>query len=285
MGETRRAFTRPPMRPYLPGRAHLRRILRGAVILARMAWRAGRAALRRATAPPKPEKAKTTDKSAEKDAEKTDKKRALADELDRGGAALLIVVVAGITGAGAIRAAWPILHPYAPVLGSVLVGGLLTAAWVVGPEEQDEPGDGAGEKAPKTPGPATDGGAAQLTAPSPVPTEPLTADRVATVVRQIATPRGWKGAHLDDVLAHLPGRSREELLQVLADARIPVTEQLKLTLPGGKQRNRQGIRLSVLPAAPNQAPAGPATTPPQQPALAPPEPAPRPVPVTVYGAE
>lgn len=264
--EKRRAFGRPSLGPYLPGRPHLRRVLRGAVILARRAWRSGRAALRRASTPPQ-----------------QGEKPSAFDGLERAGVATLIVLVTGAAGAGAVRSGWPVLHPYAPVLSSVAAVALLTAAWVAGPETPDEPGEDAGEKSPVTPKPAAGGGAAQAhVAPLPQP-EPLTVDQVAAVVRQLATPHGWKGAHLDDVLAHLPGRSRTELLQVLADARIPVTEQLKLMLPGGKQRNRQGIRLDTLPAAPEQAPAAPATTPPQPAAEAPPEPLPRVPHLTVHG--
>lgn len=110
------------------------------------------------------------------------------------------------------------------------------------------------------------------------PAAPLDAATVARLVRQIAAAEEWKGVHLDDLLAHLPRRSRTELLDVLAEARIPVENQLKLTLPGGRQRNRQGVRVSALPPGLGEAPATPAEAPPpgspEGPAEAPTQPLP-----------
>lgn len=79
--------------------------------------------------------------------------------------------------------------------------------------------------------------------PSP---PPLDAATVARAVRQLAAAGGWQGAHLADVAAHL-GHPAEEILDVLHAAGIEVAEQLKIRLPGRRQRNRQGVRVSALP--------------------------------------
>lgn len=274
-----RAVRLPSLRPFLPRRHHLRRTLRGLPVLAAMAWRAGRTGLRMATAPPKPkQQPKATEekpqptKGGEK---KDDQKSAAADALERAGAALLVVVIACTAAVGAAGPLWAQVQPYARTAVGVATVALLTAAWIVGPKEPGEPEP-----------PAAGGEAEPDPAPLPQDAEPLDIDLVAAAVRQLASPQGWKGAHLDDVLALLPGRSRAELLEVLAEAGIPVTEQLKLTLPGGRQRNRQGIRLAHLPPAPEQP--GPEAAPGPPPAAAvevAPEPAPRAAPVTVYGLE
>jgi hypothetical protein len=280
-----RAVALPSLRPYLPGRRHLRRVLSGLAVLVRMAWTAVRAGLRKAMAPADPkakkkqakaaEKAKTSGKASE---EKNDQQHGFLDALERAGAAVLGVVI-GVAGAGAVFSAlWAQVAPYARTAVGVVMAVLLTAAWIVGPKE------------PKTPGeselPAAGGEAEPDPAPLPRDAEPLSAPRSSAPSVSWPRPRGWKGAHLDDVLALLPGRSRTELLEVLAEAEIPVTEQLKLTLPGGRQRNRQGIRLAHLPAAPDQRAA---ETPPGPPSPAAAEVAPEPVPpaapLTVYGVE
>jgi hypothetical protein len=85
-----------------------------------------------------------------------------------------------------------------------------------------------------------------ITVPASLP--PLDVHIVARLVREIAAEHGWQGAHLDDLLARLPGRSKTELCATLTQAGIAVAEQLKLRLPGGVQRNRQGVRLDSLPA-------------------------------------
>ncbi|MEC3994013.1 hypothetical protein VSR01_10830 [Actinacidiphila sp. DG2A-62] len=268
-----RAFRLPPLRPYLPGRAHVRRVLGGLAVLAKMAGTASRAGLRKAIAPPEPKQAKAPEK-------KDDEPPGLVDALERAGAAALIVVIVLAAGAGLAGALWEQVAPYARSAIGLVVIALLAAAWVVGPEPE------VAEPAGESEQPATGGDAQPDPAPLPHAAEPLEGWAVVRTVRQIATANGWRGAHLDDVLARLPGRSREELLAVLAEAGIPVTEQLKLRLPGGRQRNRQGIRLTALPPAPDEPPAG---APPEPPLPAPddaaPEPAPRPSPVTVYGTE
>jgi hypothetical protein len=183
--------------------------------------------------------------------------------------------VAGFTGAvgGVVvvlagRQLAPLAAPFVVPIGWSAATVWVLAAWAVAP----------------APAPRkkiiSDGGVA---AP-PEPAEPLDAWTVARVIHQIAAANGWLGAHLDDVLAHLPGRSKTELLTVLADAQIPVAEQLKLTLPGGRQRNRQGVRLSTLPPGLGEAPPAPAPGLPQPAPTHPPESPPRAPQVTVHGA-
>lgn len=273
----RRAVALPPLRPYLPSRRHLRRIVGGLVVLVRMVPKAARTGLALATAPPKTKQDRgkaETPPAAQGSARKDGQKPSAADTLDRAGAAVLASVIAAAAVVGVVHTLWSQVRPYASVVGAVTTAAVLTAAWIVGPN--------AGEQSAEDPavgGEATPEPASLPQAP------PLDAETIAATVRRIAAPRGWKGAHLDDVLAHLPGRSREELLAALAEAGIPVTEQLKLTLPGGRQRNRQGVRLSALPAAP-AGPGQPAVPgPPEPPAEAAPEPALPAATVTVYGAE
>lgn len=229
-----------------------RSLAAGSWVLCRCAWRlAGRglsAAWARATAGKTP-----------------------ADRLESLGVAALMGLVGGvvvvITGPQLLR----LVAPYAVPICWSAAGLWVLAAWMVAPAAKPPVKivSGGGEAAPPSP-------ASQV--------DPLDAWTVARTVWQIATAGGWQGAHLDDVLAHLPGRSRAELLQVLADAEIPVAQQLKLTLPGGRQRNRQGVRLSALPGAWGEAPPAPAPAPPAGPAEAPPEPAPRPPHLTVHEA-
>jgi hypothetical protein len=85
----------------------------------------------------------------------------------------------------------------------------------------------------------------------------------------------WGGAHLSDIGGRLDV-SREQLLDALTAAGIEVSEQLKLRLPDGRQRNRQGVRLTALPAAPE----GPAAGPGEHPV----EPLPAPAPAPLQGA-
>lgn len=277
----RPAFGMPSLRAYLPGPRHVRRVLGGLLVLAKMAGTASRAGLRKAIAPPQPKKkqAKTPEKpkSTKASEKKDDEPPGLVDALERAAAAALIVVIAVAAAAGVVSALWSQIAPYARTAGGIAAVVVLTAAWIVGPKEPQAPGE---------PEPAAGGEAEPNPAPLPQDVAPLHLDPVAAAVRQLATPRGWKGAHLDDVLALLPGRSRTELLEVLAEAGIPVEEQLKLTLPGGRKRNRQGIRLTTLPPAPDQ----PANEAPPEPPLAAaveaaPEPAPPADPLTVFGNE
>lgn len=277
----RRAVALPSLRPYLPSRRHLRRILRGLVVLVRMAWKAVRAGLRRATEQPKP-KGETVEKpvaKGEKSSEKKDDAKAAAmDALERAGAAVLTVLVVLAAAAGVAHLVWSGVRPYVRTVAGVAVVGLLTAAWIVGPDKPGEKHATPGE-------PRAGGEAAVEPAPLPHVEQLLDAHTIAATVRQIAVPRGWQGAHLDDVLAHLPGVARADLLAALAEARIPVAEQLKLTLPGGRQRNRQGVRLDALPGRADEAAPAPPKGPAQAPAEAAPEPAPPAPYVTVYGAE
>jgi hypothetical protein len=185
-----------------------------------------------------------------------------ADRLESLGIVALsgvVVSVALVTALGGLAA---VAAPYRGPIGIVLVAGWVVAAWMVPPP--------AGRQAPPVKI-IKEGSGDQPDAP-----EPLDAATVAHTIRNIATAGRWQGAHLDDILAHLPGHSRTELLTVLADAQIPVAEQLKLTLPGGRQRNRQGVRLTALPERLGEAPPGPASGPPQPAAEAPAQPLPDP---------
>lgn len=116
-------------------------------------------------------------------------------------------------------------------------------------------------------------GPAPLAGAEPLPEEPegdpFTVEEVAALVRQIAAEHGWLGVHLDDLLTALPGASRTDLLDVLAEGGIPVAEQLKIRLPGGRSRNRQGVRLSGLPPGLGEAPAEAPSRGPQNPPLPP----------------
>lgn len=115
---------------------------------------------------------------------------------------------------------------------------------------------------------------------------PLEAVLVAQMVREIAADNGWVGVHLDDLLSCLPGRSRDELIWCLQTARIEVHPGIKLRLPNGVYRNRQGVRLDALPAGLGEALATPVPGPPagaapaalQSPAQGPAKPFPPPLP-------
>jgi hypothetical protein len=144
--------------------------------------------------------------------------------------------------------------------GRAAVAGL-AAGWLVGAAIL-APRDAWRPSAPPQTTPAKDTQAA----PKAADRTPLTAEAAAAAVRRVAAAGGWQGAHLDDVLAHLPGHSRKELLDVLAEARVPIAEQLKIRLPGGRQRNRQGVRVRDLPAGLGETPPAP----PQDPAAGPP---------------
>ncbi|MFC1410391.1 hypothetical protein ACEZCY_14110 [Streptacidiphilus sp. N1-12] len=144
---------------------------------------------------------------------------------------------AGGVGLGVYVAAYLDLHvtPFlAPAAVALWVGGAIyyaPAARVAGPAAGAEP------------------------LPEEPEGEPFTVEEVAALVRQIAAEHGWLGVHLDDLLTALPGVSRTDLLDVLAEGGIPVAEQLKIRLPGGRSRNRRGVRLSALPPGLGEAPA------------------------------
>jgi hypothetical protein len=189
-----------------------------------------------------------------------------ADRLESLGVAALAGVVGGVAVVIALRGIVAVAAPYKAPIGGVLAVGWVVAAWMVPPEK--------GSQQPPVKIIKEGSGA------TPPPERHLSVGLVAQTIRRIATAGGWKGAHLDDVLAHLPGHSRTELLAVLADAKIPVAEQLKLTLPGGRQRNRQGVRLTALREGLGEAPPGPAAGAHQPAAEAPAQPLPDP-PLTV----
>lgn len=252
-----RALTRPRLRPYLPDRHALKRLAAGFAILIRgLVGLLGKALKAASAGETKKPQAKTEKVGSDsKDTPEVGKGKeagtaampwdGLADWGERAAIGALGVLVAGAALGGAVAAVGATLAPYLPAAAGVALAGLLIAAWTVAPDPD------AKKTAP--------GGKKETAAA-------LDAAAVAYQVRRIATAGGWKGAHLDDLLAHLPGRSRAELLDTLTKARIPVEEQLKLTLPGGRQRNRQGVRLSALPAGLGEAPQPPAQTSPQRPA-------------------
>lgn len=254
-----RALARPRLRPYLPDRHALKRLIAGLAVLTRALFGLLRKALKAASARETKKPQAKTEKvgPGTKDApgvgkgKQAEKKPApwdgLADWGERAAIGALGVLIAGAALGGAVAAVGAKLAPYLPVAAGVALAGLLIAAWIVAPDP-----DAKKRTAP--------GGKKETAEPV------LDAAAVAYQVRRIATAGGWKGAHLDDLLAHLPGRSRAELLDTLTKARIPVEEQLKLTLTGGRQRNRQGVRLSALPAGLGEAPQPPPQTPPQRPA-------------------
>lgn len=253
-----RALARPRLRLYLPDRHALKRLAAGFAVLIRglvgLLGKAFKAASAGETKKPQAKTEKvgpgSQDTPGAGKGKEAEKKPApwdgLADWGERAAIGALGVLIAGAALGGAVAAVGAKLAPYLPLASGVALAGLLIAAWIVAPDPD------AKKTAP--------GGKKETAEPV------LDAAAVAYQVRRIATAGGWKGAHLDDLLAHLPGRSRAELLDTLAKARIPVEAQLKLTLPGGRQRNRQGVRLSALPAGLGEAPQPPPQTPPQRPA-------------------
>ncbi|MFB7747667.1 hypothetical protein [Streptomyces sp. NPDC056132] len=87
--------------------------------------------------------------------------------------------------------------------------------------------------------------------------EPLEADEVAALIRDVAARHGHQGAHLDDLLAEpqFEGWSKGELKAALVeDWGLPV-ESFKL-LFAGRQRVRDGVRVRHLPAPLRAVPAG-----------------------------
>lgn len=107
----------------------------------------------------------------------------------------------------------------------------------------------------------TNPAAAAPEAPAATPAEgpepaPLSPEDVVRAVRQIAAMHDWSGVHLTDLEEHFD-TTREHLLGTLSAAGIEVAEQLKLRLPNGHQRNRQGVRLRDLPEGSGKAPAAP----------------------------
>lgn len=234
---SRRAFARPALRPYLPNRAHLRRILHGAIILARIAGRAGLGALRRATAPPAPEKQEQASNAKEKQGQpekpegKKPKKPSTADTLERAGAGSLIVVISGIVVGGAVRAAWPHVALYAPIPCGVLVCGLIAAAWAVGPPPPAKPHQ-----------PAT------APTPAPAPEDLLARDRAAMLTLLDAATRGRNGIHLDP-LYELTSQHplfgpvpRARLGALLAGLGVPTVRSLSVDGVEG----RTGVRRSAV---------------------------------------
>ncbi|WNI19191.1 hypothetical protein [Actinacidiphila sp. ITFR-21] len=245
-----RAITRPQLRPYLPDRRAATALMAGSGVLCRCIGRGVLRAWRLTWA-----EAMSGENRA--------------DRAESAGIALLAMVVTAVPTILAGRALLHLAAPYALWIWWSAAAGWTVAALAVAPPRQ----------APEHPATIM-----KDDTPGEQPAQPpLDAATVTALVRQIATANRWQGAHLDDLLAHLPGRSRTELLAVLAAAGIPVADQLKLRLPGGGQRNRQGVRLSALPEGPEKAPPAPATTPAEPAPEHPARPLPDRPPVTVHG--
>lgn len=244
-------------------------LIKGGARLLAKAVRTGWAA----TAPKPPPAEKPAEKGA--DPSKINKEKAVGekttpkgptaiDQLERAAIGALCALVALTTLGGTIAALGSRMAPYLPAAAAAGMPALLIAAWAVAPEKPKK----------KTP---------QSSKQDAAVLAPVDAATVAALVRQIAAAGGWQGVHLDDLLAHLPGRSKTELLDALAGAGIPVAEQLKLTLPGGRQRNRQGVRVSALPQGLGEDPPAAAQAPGQRPAQLVPQHLPDPTKVTVHG--
>lgn len=167
----------------------------------------------------------------------------------------------GCIGAGAYVAVYLDLH-HMPFVLPAAAGAWVVTAWYLSPAartaavdvDQDDELVDAGDEDDK-----------DQDDDEPPAAPPLDVVLVARLVREIAAERGWAGAHLDELLDRLPGRTDAELLHVLADHGIAVAPQFKVRLPGGGQKNRRGVRLGSLPAglgeAPQPAPAGPQSAP------------------------
>lgn len=236
---TQRAFAFPRLRPYMPTRRLLWRLVLGMIILARMALRAAHAGLRHAIAP-KPAKpqakpqneAKTTDgaKTKEDPAKKT--KPTLADAAERIVAGALAVLIACVTAIGIIRAAAPHLRPYAPILVSTAAAALIAAAWAVAPA----PPRPAAPQAARTDAPDLDAAEGR---------------RLAFLQWLEKTTRGASGIHLGEIhrqLTLLPatkGMPRHHVRPLLDHYGIPVQRTLRV----GRIAGRSGVaRQAILDA-------------------------------------
>jgi hypothetical protein len=116
----------------------------------------------------------------------------------------------------------------------------------------------------------------------PEPDGDLTRDEVAALIRAVAARHEHRGAHLDDLLAEpaFKGWEKAELKAALqADWGLPV-ESFKLIF-AGRQRVRDGVRLTALP---EHAPEAPAGAPPGGAPEAAPDPLPEPVSAPASGA-
>lgn len=262
-----RAFAVPPLHPYLPDQWLLRRLTAGLGVLADRAWRGTGRGLRRGAAA-------LEDKSQESGADSSpDRLGSMADAAEKGGRVVLVVVIGVGAGGGAVATTWLLLRPFLPWITAVGLLAVVAAALAVAPDE-------------RRPEAKTKPIAEREASPANV--TDLTVEQIAHAVRQIAAERGWSGTHLTDLEEHL-GATREALLDTLAESGIEVAEQLKLRLSDGRQRNRQGVRLTALPAGLGEAPEPAAQHPASTPAEGPPEAVdrtlPDPAPATVYGAE
>ncbi len=225
-----RAFVLPHLRPYLGDKRTLRTLGAGLAVLTRRLLRVLRKGMRAAIGKPAAAKGKA----------------GALDTLEMIGTGVLVLIIGATTVASAAATAGPRLLPYLPIITGIAVPALLVAAWVAAPPMAAPVPAGRGDTAVAHP---------------PEDQHSLDAATIARLVRQIAVANSWQGVQLDDLLAHLPGRSKADLVAALSEARIPVEEQLKIRLPGGRQRNRKGVRVSALPEGLGEAPATPAETP------------------------
>lgn len=127
--------------------------------------------------------------------------------------------------------------PWTPYLGPGAVACWCVAAWRAAPPREAA----AAEKPPAEPEPDHD----------------LTRGEVAALIRAVAARHEHRGVHLDDLLAEpvFEGWEKPELKAALqSDWGLPV-ESFKLIFDG-RQRVRDGVRLSTLPEPPAEAPAG-----------------------------
>lgn len=227
-----RALRTPSLRPYLPGRAHVRRTVGGLPVLVRMAWKAARTGLRKATAPPKTKKQEADKPAAAKDGEKKKDEPGFLDALERAGAAVLIVIIGLAAGAGAAGTLWAQVAPYARTVIGVAVVALLTAAWAVGPTTPPK----------KT----TDTPPSDPTQTSPA--DLIARDRAAMLTLLDEATRGRNGIHLDPLhqitSAHplFAGVARPQLGALLAGLDVPVVRSLSVDGVEG----RTGVRRTAV---------------------------------------
>ncbi|MGW3491973.1 hypothetical protein [Streptomyces sp. NPDC001054] len=144
------------------------------------------------------------------------------------------VALGGYLGA---HAALTAAGPWTPYLGPGAVACWCVAAWRAAP-----PREAVAEEKPSV---------------EPEPDNGLTRNEVAALIRAVAARHEHRGAHLDDLLAEPAFESWEkaELKAALqSDWGLPV-ESFKL-LFAGRQRVRDGVRLTALPEPLPEAPAG-----------------------------
>ncbi|MGW3491993.1 hypothetical protein [Streptomyces sp. NPDC001054] len=144
------------------------------------------------------------------------------------------VALGGYVGA---HAALTAAGPWTPYLGPGAVACWCVAAWRAAP-----PREAVIEEKPSA---------------EPEPDNDLTRAEVAALIRSVAARHEHRGVHLDDLLAEpaFEGWEKAELKAALIeDWALPV-ESFKLIFDG-RQRVRDGVRLTALPEPPSEAPVG-----------------------------